>query len=92
VAILGGVLCSLPLGYGPSVTTSGIELVRRYRDLIETGHSDEALEFLSEDFQFIAPDGNTLVYGEVKARWSGPVPDFDHLTLETVVARARSRR
>lgn len=62
-----------------------MELVRRYRDLIAGGHVDEALEFLSEDFQFVAPDGSTLVYAEIKALWPGSGPEFDHLTLETVV-------
>jgi hypothetical protein len=56
---------------------SGMGLVGRYRDLISAGHVDEALEFL-------APDGSTLVLAELKAVLSGPRPQFDQLTLETL--------
>jgi hypothetical protein len=66
------------------MTTSGLELVRRYRALIGAGEMDQALQLLSEELEFVAPDGSTFDYPQTKELLSGPPPDFDHLTLELV--------
>jgi ketosteroid isomerase-like protein len=74
-----------PLGYFPSMTTSGLELVRRYRELIGVGDIDQALQLLSQEFEFASPDGSTFDYVQTKELWSGPPPEYDQLTLETVL-------
>jgi ketosteroid isomerase-like protein len=65
------------------VEVSGLDVVRRYRDLIGEKRVEEAVELFSPDFEFASPEG-THSLAEVKKMWSGPGPQFDHLELEIV--------
>jgi ketosteroid isomerase-like protein len=65
------------------VEVSGLDVVRRYRDLIGEKRVEEAVELFSPDFEFASPQG-THGLAEVKEMWSAPGPQFDHLELEIV--------
>jgi hypothetical protein len=57
--------------------------VRRYRNLVFEERPAEATALLSEELEFVSPQG-TLGYAEFAEMLVGPPPDFDNLVLETV--------
>jgi hypothetical protein len=65
------------------VNASGLEVVRRYRDLFFAARAQEAIALLSEELEFVSPQG-TVGYAEATAWLGEPPQEFDHLVLETV--------
>ncbi len=67
------------------MNASGLEVVRRYRDLVFEERAQEAIALLSEELEFVSPQG-TLGYAEFAEELGGPSPEFDHLVLEIIDA------
>ena len=67
------------------MSTSGLEVVRRYRELVFAERAQEAIPFLSEDLELVTLQG-TVGYAELTEWLSGPPAEFDHLLLENVKA------
>lgn len=65
------------------MNASGLEVVRRYRELISEERAEEAIAFLSEDLEFESPQG-TVGYAELTGWLGEPPQEFDHLVLELV--------
>ncbi|MDQ2968414.1 MAG: hypothetical protein M3R37_08875 [Actinomycetota bacterium] len=67
------------------MSTSGLEVVRRYRELVFGERAQEAIAFLSQDLELVFPQG-TVGYTELTGWLSEPPEEFDHLLLENVEA------
>ena len=65
------------------MTTSGLDAVQRYRQLVADNRFEEALDLLSENLEFTTP-GGSMTFAELKALWSEPQEGYDHLTQEMV--------
>jgi hypothetical protein len=65
------------------MNTSGLEVVRRYRELVREERPKEAIPLLSEELEFVSPAG-TLGFAECTEMLVGPQPEFDHLLMENV--------
>lgn len=62
---------------------TALELVRRFRELVLTNRTAEALQLMSRDLEFVTPQG-TMGYPEIEEAWSDVDQGFDHLELELV--------
>ena len=67
------------------MSEGGLEVVRRYRDLLSEARPQEAIALLSKELEFVSPQG-TVGYAELSGWLGEPPPEFDHLVLETVDA------
>jgi ketosteroid isomerase-like protein len=63
------------------MTLSPVEVVHGYRELVFADRYREALDFLSEDVEFVTPQG-TMGYADIEQMWSEPPKELDHLNLE----------
>jgi ketosteroid isomerase-like protein len=66
------------------MATSGLDVVRQYRELVSEKRFDEALGFLSEDLEFTPPTGPAMTFAELKNVWTGPPQEYENLTMDMV--------
>jgi hypothetical protein len=78
----GGRRC-VTLAGAVTVDATDLELVGRFRELVLTKRTAEALQLMSRNVELVTPQG-TMGYPEIEELWSGPDEGFDHLELELV--------